>query len=72
MYAGFKVEERGWLKRQIYILTLVTTTGLGFITTLVFFFVPAEEEGQVISCTSGLDVFAAGAGNFFGFAGFFV
>lgn len=72
MYDGFKVEERHLAKRQIHILTLVTTTGLGFITTLVLFFVPAEEKGQVISCTSGLDVFVAGAGNVFGLTGFLV
>jgi hypothetical protein len=72
VYAGFKVEERRLVKRRIHILTLVTTTGLGLITALVLFFGSIEREGQMISCTKGLDVFVAGAGSGFDFTGFLV
>lgn len=48
MYVGYKIEKKRGLKN--YILSLVTTTGLGF--TAALFFILFDVVGHKISCTN--------------------
>jgi hypothetical protein len=64
VYVGYKIEKKRGLKN--YILSLVTTTGLGFIAAL--FFILFDVVGHKISCTNEDDALDDG----FGLVGVFV